>query len=346
MSRSKRIWIVSGSIVLVLGITYLLGPRAEKPDFSSLRFRPANPDLNLLEDSIRRAESSLPLRPDNEARIIWAKPYARTRYCIVYLPGNGASQEEGDPIHEAIAHRYGCNLFLARPAEHGLVKEDPMLHIDAATWMQSALDAISVGRVIGDSVILMTCSTGSTLGLYVEASFPGLIAAHILLSPNIDMHDPRSSLLIRPWGLQLARLIMGSKYYGWESPPPATPYWYTRYRIEGLVTLKAMINAAMVPATFRQIHDPVFMAYYYKDAQHQDDVVSVPRMLEMYAQLGTPAALKREVALPDAGTHIIASDMFNTHLESLWIPLTAYCEQILKLAVADSTDWKPFLDPR
>jgi len=50
--------------------------------------------------------------------------------------------------------------------------------------------------------------------------------------------------------------------------------------------------------------------------------------------------------LPNAGTHIIASDMFNDHLNTLWESLTSYCENVLKLPVADSSDYITFMDLR
>jgi hypothetical protein len=69
-------------------------------------------------------------------------------------------------------------------------------------------------------------------------------------------------------------------------------------------------------------------------------------MREMYAALGTPDPLKREVALPDANTHIIASDMFNKDLEPLWAALVQFCEDVLRLAPVSDTDFRPYLDPR
>src|SRR5688572_12334744 len=111
-NKAVKLLLIAGSIVLIFIIVFLLGPRAAKPDYSSLVVSQFSSDLKALEDSINRAEASFNIKPDNEARIIWANPYEQTEYSFVYLHGNGASQEEGDPIHEAIAHRYSSNLFL------------------------------------------------------------------------------------------------------------------------------------------------------------------------------------------------------------------------------------------
>jgi hypothetical protein len=53
--------------------------------------------------------------------------------------------------------------------------------------------------------------------------------------------------------------------------------------------------------------DPVFMAYYYKNENDQDNTASVPAMLKMFDELGTPNALKQKMAFPETGAHVIAS---------------------------------------
>lgn len=345
-TRKNIKWIIAASILVVLLIAFVFGPAPGKPKFNTL-FIPEYPDdLKALEDSLVTAEHSRALKPDNQARIIWEKPFERTPWSIVYLHGNGASQEEGDPIHEALAHRYGCNLFLSRLAGHGLATENPMLDLNATEWIQSALDAIAIGEKIGEKVLVISTSTGSTLDLYLSARYPEMAEGHIFLSPNIDLYDPRSFILTLPYGLHIARMITGSKFYGWEAPEPAGQYWYTRYRVEGLVTLKSLINATMREKNFADVTDPVLLLYYYKDDAHQDDIVSVKRMQQMFSQLGTATNVKKEVRLAQAGNHIIGSDLFNHNLEEVWSPVVNFCEEVLKLPVARDTDWKIFVDDR
>lgn len=344
-TRRKWLWITM-TILGGLVVVYFIGPKPTTPDFSSLSIPLITKDLKHLEDSINQKEQSIRLKPDNQARIVWVAPYQKTPFSMVYLHGNGASQEEGDPIHEALAARYGCNLYLARLEDHGLEDDNPLQHIDPARWMQSALDAIAIGKALGEQVIVVSCSTGSTLALYLAARYPGLTDAQIMLSPNIDYFDPRSFLMDAPWGLQISRLILGSDFYSWQAGPEAKQYWYTRYRIEGLVTLKSIIDETMTPETFSIIQEPVYLTYFYKNENEQDHVVSVKRMREMYEQLGTPDSLKREMALADAQTHIIASDLFNTRLQSVWEPLTSYCENVLHLSPVQMEGWQPYLDLR
>ncbi len=345
-SRNRKWPVLLAGLITVIALIYLSGPKPDNPDFSTISLPQLTSDLERLEDSIAIVETSLKLKQDNEARIVWSTPYKKTSYSIVYLHGNGASQEEGDPIHEALAYRYGSNLYLARLYDHGVQSENPLEHIDPVKWMQSALDAIAIGKAIGDKVIVVSCSTGSTFALYLAAHFPELFEAQILFSPNIDYYDPRSFLMSGPWGLQISRMILGSKFYGWKAPGAARQYWYTSYRIEGLIALKAIINKTMTKETFSKINQPLFMAYYYRDDNHQDKIVSVKRMREMYSQIATSPALKKEVTLTEAGTHIITSDLFTRHIDEVWDPLINYCDNVLNLMPVHDSDWKPFIDVR
>lgn len=343
--RKKRKWpYILAGIPVVLCLVYFMGPKPAKPDFSKLRVPALTTTVMTIGDSIINAEDALDLKEGNDARIFWIRQFEKTPYAFVYLHGNGASPQEGDPIHEGLAHLFGANLFEARLAEHGIISADPLKNITSQAWLQSALDAVAVGHVLGDKVILISTSTGSTLALNIAAHYPDLVDGLILMSPNIDMYDPRSKILARPWGLQMARQITGSPYYSWDAPASSKRFWYTSYRLEALTELKTMINATMNEETFKAVKQPVMMAYYYQDEEHQDHIVSVKRMKEMFEQLGTPADQKREVAVADANTHIIGSDLFNKNLESVWIPITVFCDEVLKMPRVNDSDYTWFSD--
>ena len=63
----------------------------------------------------------------------------------------------------------------------------------------------------------------------------------------------------------------------------------------------------MNKSTFGKVTQPSLLLYYYKDEVHQDSVVKVPAMKQMFEQLGTPATLKKAVAVPTAGNHVMGS---------------------------------------
>ena len=327
------LFLILGFLMGGLLILWVLGPKPDLPKLNT-ELPQLQEDLTELEAEINSREASLPnIKPDNEARIIWAEGYAykKSPVSIVYLHGFSASQGEGDPVHLEFAKRYGCNLYLSRLQSHGLDSEEPMLDLDPEELMESAKFAVGVGKQIGEKTLLMSTSTGGTLALYLASGNPEL-AGLICYAPNVDVKDPSSKLLVWPWGLQMARMVMGGKYRTWEGSDDEKKYWTTKYRLESLVALKSLINATMTESVFKGITSPVFVAYYYKSESEQDEVVSIPRMLEMYGQLGTPESKKRKVALPSVGTHPLASKYTSQDVESVLVATYNFAEEVLGMA--------------
>lgn len=225
-------------LFVILAVVYLMGPvpKAEKVDNYPLP----------IPDAFPEADRPDGLKNNNEARTIWADSVGKqTEYSIVYLHGFSASPMEADPIHRNIAASYGCNLYLARMKGHGINNVDAFEKLSPKDMVQSAKEAVAIGKKIGKKVILMSCSTGGTLALYLSANDPEIIA-NILFSPNIALADPNSALLTGPWGLQLARLFIGGKYREWKPENDSVAqYWTTKYRVEGIIALKQLLNMTM-----------------------------------------------------------------------------------------------------
>ena len=303
---NKKIWWLSLPIVLV--IVYLLGPRPSTPVYSmSVPEVPAN--AFSLEEFVSAGEKLHQLKPDNEARIVWADDSVRaqTEYAIVYLHGFTASQAEGEPVHRHAAKKFGCNLYLSRLSDHGIDTTEPMVNLTVDRYWQSALRALAIGKQLGKKVILMGTSTGATLALRLASAFPE-IHSLILLSPNIEINDKNAWLLNNPWGLQIAKMVTGSPYMDSKDKRPLyKQYWTHHYRLEAAVALEELLESAMTETTFRKVKQPVLMLYYYKDEKNQDEVVKVDAMQEMFTMLGTPPSQKRAIPVPDAGDHVIGS---------------------------------------
>ena len=297
-------------IVLVLFIGYSMGPRPSKPDFTIHEIN-LPPSLNELENNIAQAEKSIKgIKPDNQARIIWAdsSKKEKTRVAFLYLHGFSASQAEGDPVHRDLAKKYHANLYLSRLSQHGIDKGDSsMISLKAGEYEASAENALAITKKLGDEVIVIGTSAGGALTLYLASRHPE-IKAIVLYSPCVKLYDKTAVILDKPWGLQVARLVSGGpvKKYEPESKIHSN-YWQLSYRIESLVALQNLVSNTMKPEVFSKIKCPVFMGYYFKNEIEQDNTVSIPAMLKMFDELGTPVELKQKQAFPDAGAHVIAS---------------------------------------
>ena len=293
-------------ISINIAAIYLLGPHPEKPFFDDVL--PYIPNQISIDDYVSKNESNFKIKANNEAKIIWAdSSHQVTEYAIVYLHGFSASQMEGDPVHRNIAKQFNCNLYLARLAEHGLTGSDAMLNLTAENLWVSAKEAYAIGKKIGKKVILMSTSTGGTLSLKLAANFPE-IAGLILYSPNIEINNPSAFLLNDPWGLQIARMVQGSKFNNVAYTHKDFPkYWNPHYRLEATVALENLIEATMNEQLFKKVNQPCLALYYYKDDAHQDKVVKVGATQRMFTQISTPDHLKVIKAMPKTENHVLAS---------------------------------------
>lgn len=311
--RILKIVILSFFALIVI---YFLGPKPPKPVLSEVL--PTVASINTLDAYITAMEAPYKIKPNNQAKIIWADSNkTQTEYAIVYLHGFSASQMEGDPVHQNIAKQFNCNLYLARLAEHGIDTTEDLMNLTAEKYWESAKLAYAIGKQIGKKVILMSTSTGGTLALQLAANYPEIVGL-ILYSPNIEVFNPSAPLLNNPWGLQIGRTVLKSKYVDIKYKDSAYPkYWNTHYRIEAVVALQNLLEATMSETTFKKIHQPTLALYYYKDEANQDNVVKVGAIQKMMQQIATPSNLKMEMAMPNTGNHVIASPIVSKDIVSV-----------------------------
>ncbi|HEX8038473.1 MAG TPA: alpha/beta hydrolase [Chryseosolibacter sp.] len=332
----SRCWIKITFPFLLLFAVYFLGPRPAPARFSAdLPVVPSSADA--LEQYIQAGERRHRLKPDNEARIVWNDSTRhKTEYAVVYLHGFSASQREGDPVHRRFAKDFGCNLFLSRLSDHGIDTTEALLSFTADRVWNSAKEALAIGEKLGDRVILMGTSTGATLALMLAAKYPERVYAVINLSPNIAINNPAAFLLNDPWGLQIARMVMGGKYRITNASSEESKYWNGKYRLEAAVQLQELLESSMTDDTFRNISQPSLTLYYYKSEQEQDPEVKVSAMLRMNEGLATPDSMKVAKAMPLAGAHVLGSSLISHDLEGVYREMARFAVDKLRLSKPQS----------
>lgn len=322
----KKFIIWSVFIIVVLIIIYLLGPKPASPTYAT-----ELPSINLegVNAYVKDLDSGDKIKRGNEAEIIWADSLKPTPYSIVYLHGFSASKQEGNPVHMFMAKEMHANLFLCRLSDHGVDTIAPMQYLTADKLWESGKQALSVGRAIGKKVILVGTSTGGALALKLAAINPDLVAAIVLISPNIEINDPNAFLLNDPWGLQIARSVIGGKERTVSGRSTEyKKYWYTNYRLESVVQLEEFMETTMNNETFGKVHQPVLLLYYYKNKQEQDPVVRVDAMLKMYGELGTPTNEKFKVAIPNGGNHVLGSYVTSKDIPAVERAITSFTKTL------------------
>ena len=325
-------------ILLTLVILlYLLGPKAPLPSFNA-DIPTLSIPLNKLDAHIAKQEALIKdIKPNNQARIVWAsdilkKSPAKTSYSIVYLHGFSASPLESDPVIFDIAKKFGFNLYIPRLADHGRSSIESFKDLTGDQLILSAKKALAIGQLIGEKVIVISCSTGSTLSSYLAAENPTSTFAMVMYSPNFGLHDGRSKLMAMPWGLQLAKKIFGGNYRNIKMESGAQPFWTTKYRIEGLVNLIPLLNKTMTDETFKKITQPYLLAYYYEDEENCDKIISVPKIRNFHKVSSTPHHLKREAPLATVKSHCISNKHQSKDWQSVYKATEDFFVQVLKLS--------------
>jgi esterase/lipase len=321
-------------IILVILIVYLVGPEEPKPNLS-LDLPSLSGDLNTIESVILKREKTLNVKTDNESRFVWVNDSLkeRTEWALLYLHGFSASWYEGYPVNVEFARQFGCNAYFPRLAAHGIDTTEALIDMTPDALWESAKEALMVARKIGKRVVVMGTSTGGTLALKLASEYPEYVDALILYSPNVRINNPAAFLLSKPWGLQIARMVYKSSYRitNEDFDSKECQYWNCKYRLEAVVYLQQLVEKTMKKDVFERITCPVFLGYYYKDNENQDQVVRVDAAINMFKQLGTPDDLKTEMAFPDAGEHVIAGELFSKSVDEVREATFQFATDILKI---------------
>jgi esterase/lipase len=328
----KAAKLIAGIILLLL-IVYLVGPKPSKPVFEppAITLPGSLPEL---EKQINDSEKAVKgLKPDNEARIVWADTTLKekTKIVFIYLHGFSASQGEGEPVHRDLAKKYNANLYLARLAGHGIDRGDStMISLTADEYEASAEKALMIAEKLGDKVIVIGTSAGGALALFLASEHPE-IKAIVLYSPCVALYNKTAPVIDNHWGLLVLRMVQKGNFIRSEPENEAhAKYWTMKYRIEALVSFQNFLTHTMNPDVFKKVKCPVFLAYYYKNEEEQDKTASVPAMLDMFGKLGTPSELKRKMAFPEAGAHVIASCFRSKDWKGVERETDKFIEEIIK----------------
>ncbi|MFT5251309.1 MAG: esterase/lipase [Flavobacteriales bacterium] len=290
-------------------------------------------DVATIDSVLAKREASVSgIKSGNEAGIIWANHanHKKTAIAFVYLHGFGASKREGGPVMRKLSAKYAANVYEARLSEHGIDRVNAYEFLTPENYIASAKEAVAIGKMLGDHVIVVSTSTGGTLGLTLAAD-DHEIAGLVLYSPFIGLINTQIEVVLTPEGKAGFIKMNGSEVTRQNRPEEEAKFWSTSYHVNGYVALLKMVKTNMVANTFEKVKCPVFVGYYYKNEQEQDKVVSVPAILKMFSELGTSNKEKVKLAFSEVGDHVIACDIRSRDWQSVFDATTLFLdEQFLK----------------
>tara|TARA_B100000900_G_scaffold351002_1_gene317886 strand:+ start:2428 stop:3408 length:981 start_codon:yes stop_codon:yes gene_type:complete len=324
----KRILIILFTVIGILAILFLAGPKPAHPVYLS-ELPVLASAFDELEDSIANFERQHNALECAYTEILWNDSLRQTHWAFLYLHGFSATKHEGDTFRYALPKAYGMNALYNRMAGHGLKENDEtrMSTFTAEAAWAKALYDFSLAKKLGKKVVLGSCSTGSLLALRLAMLFPDDVAAVINYSPNMGLPDPSSTLLNGPWGLHLIKAISGSDFRIVPERSDSIriickPMSYTW---ESVVQMQHLVETAVSEQELNKIEVPVLNMVWYEDEDHQDYVIDVAKAKVMHDALG---GLKKWV-VTGAKEHVVVNHQLSNDLETAYAETFKFLDRIL-----------------
>jgi pimeloyl-ACP methyl ester carboxylesterase len=311
-------------LILALGLGFLLGPR--EPVDTNVTFDPAKignePDAYLA-----RSEAQLAgIRDGLQKEIIWAFPNskAKTKLAIVYIHGFSASKGEIRPVPDKVAAALGANLFYTRLTGHGQ-NGQAMAVATVNDWVNDYAEALAIGRMIGEKVIIIATSTGAGLSTWA-ATRPELskdVAAMIFVSPNYGVQASGSFLLTMPWGRQLANLIIGPERAFTPVNELHGKYWTPKYPTNAVLPMAAQTKLAR-DSRVEDIRIPTLFIFAETDKVVRPDLTK-----ERIARWGAKTETLIVEKPDDPYQHVVAGDALSPNkTEEAAAKMTAFIQSL------------------
>ena len=285
---------------------YLAGPR-NALGASTPTQRALPPDnLAALDAWLSNSEAAYTdIKSGNAKGIVWhASEHQRTPWAVVYVHGFSASRLETAPVADLVAKALGANAFHTRLSGHGR-SGAAMGEAAAQDWMADAVEAVRIGHTLGERVLMISCSTGSTLASWLATSPDGnLVAAHAFISPNFGPKDKRSELINGPWGKNIALALEGDTR-GWKPEDSREDNaWTSRYPTRALFPMMALVKAVR-ESDLSTFQTPLLVLYSEKD-----QTVDPVETQSAFARIGSPLKSLEAVTNSDSrGQHVLAGDI-------------------------------------
>jgi len=300
------LWKALSGVIVVLLAVVLLGPVNDfGPDTPTPR-QAAPTSINELDAWLAQSEAGFnDLRAGTAKGIVWAEGEKRkTAWSVVYIHGFSATRLETAPVADEVAKALGANLFYTRLTGHGLNGE-AMGQASAQDWMADTLEAIQIGQSLGDKVLVISCSTGSTLSTWLGTTPQAVkVNAFVFISPNFGLKNKMSELINMPWGKQIATAVSGETISYEQTDPREKTAWTGSYPTKALFPMMALVKKVR-DSDLSAFKTPVLVLY-----SAADQTVDPDNIKQAFADFGsTQKTIDAVIYSQSKGQHVLAGEI-------------------------------------
>jgi alpha-beta hydrolase superfamily lysophospholipase len=307
----KRAWVrilanALAALVVVGLLVFFLGPKNEFGPNTPAAREAAPAQLNELDSWLAQNEAKvLGLKPGTAKGIVWAHADKQaTDWAVVYVHGFSASRLETAPVADNLAKALGANVFYTRLTGHGLPGE-AMGEATAQDWMADTLEAVRIGKTLGRKVLLISCSTGSTLATWLATSPDAkLVDAHVFISPNFGLKNKAAELVNGHWGHRIAYAVTGPKVVYTSDNPRDAQGWTQSYPTKALFPMLALVKKVR-DSDLSAFQTPVLVLF-----SEQDETVEPAETKKAFARFGAAQKKLDPIDFSQSkGQHVLAGDI-------------------------------------
>ena len=261
-------------------------------------------DINSLLESQEKMVRGL--RPGTKKQIIWASESGvKSSTSVVFIHGFSATRFECSPVIDMLAEKLEANLYFARLRGHG---QDGKALSESSLdeFMEDTIEAIKIGKTIGDEVIVIGSSTGCSL-IHVALGQGVKIKSAVYISPNFGPKPLKGQALRLPGAKFLVPLVFGKKHSFITKSAEHAKYWTTSYPTMALLTIKEAVLAAH-QVDHRAIKVPIMM--WFSD---DDKVVNAKWTRRIASMMGDNVTLHNTLLTDqdDPSCHGIIGDILS-----------------------------------
>ena len=292
-------------VAIPIAVVLAFGPR--EPVDETITFDATHLDGDLDAYLVDQEQTIANLIPGAAKHIVWRDPQSKqpTPVSLVYLHGFSATLEETRPMPDLIAEALDANLFYSRLNGHGR-DGAALAQATVNDWFNDTVEALAIGRKIGQKVVVIAVSTGATFATWA-ATRPELmrdIAGVVLISPNYGVNNSASRLLTLGAARYWVPLIAGAERSFETVNAEHAKWWTSSYPTVALLPMMASV-AHSSELKLESISTPALFIYHPHDAVVRSDI-SEQFANRWGADTGTSATIFEVTEAEDRFNHVIA----------------------------------------